>query len=69
MKTLAVLMLTCLLISGCGATKLVTDDARPAGQFSFFPMFENPVTADPVENDAPATEQEVCIGIVSKIYF
>ncbi len=62
-------LITILLISGCGTTKVVTTNGITERGISFAPMFDNPTRTD---MDSPAftsTLPDLCLGVSSKINF
>jgi hypothetical protein len=70
MKKLTYLcLLTALLIGGCSTTKVVTPAGTTNNAVQIVPLLENPTR---IEADGPsfvATDQDVCIGLLSKFYF
>ena len=69
MKNALLLLLVSLLISGCGATKLVTGSQESSDTFSVLPMFQNPLATELNDDAGIPEKQDVCIGFVSQIYF
>jgi len=70
MKTMLwAVLLASLLISGCGTTNLVTGAERGSGSIKFSPLLENPTLAEESSPAMAPARDDVCIGLISHLYF
>lgn len=61
-------LLTALLISGCGSTKLVTSESADRKGLNISPLLTNPTIIATTDARVSARD-DLCIGVMSKVHF